>query len=73
MLRCTGNPQATKMTRDEFGKVWKELEAETPHWRAFWLLSSEPRKKYANIADFKALFKEILELHPGLNFLKDTP
>lgn len=25
MLRCTGNPQATKMSREEFGKVWKEL------------------------------------------------
>ncbi len=41
--------------------------------RAFWLLSSEARKKYATVGDFKQLFKEILEVHPGLLFLKDTP
>lgn len=34
--------------------------------RAFWLLSSEPNKKYATINDFQVLFKEILETHPGL-------
>jgi hypothetical protein len=53
--------------------VWKELENESPHMRAFWLLSSEARKKYATVGDFKQLFKEILEVHPGLLFLKDTP
>jgi histone deacetylase complex regulatory component SIN3 len=49
MQRCTGKAEAAKMTREEFNKVWKELENETPHWRAFWLLSSEPKKKHATI------------------------
>lgn len=34
--------------------------------RAFFLLSSEPNKKYATINDFQMLFKEILDVHPGL-------
>lgn len=41
--------------------------------RAFWLISSEANKRYVNVADFQVLFKEILESHPGLEFLKETP
>lgn len=54
------------MTRIEFNKCWKELEGETAHWRAFWLLSSEPKKKYLTKKDFELLFKAILDVHPGL-------
>lgn len=65
MLRCS-NAQATKITKAQFNKIWKELQAETPQYRAFWLLSSEPKKKYITVDDFKLLFKEILDVHPGL-------
>lgn len=37
------------------------------------MISSDKRKKFCTPEDFKILFKEILEIHPGLEFLKDTP
>lgn len=73
ILRCTNNPQSTKITKMQFNKVWKELEAKSPAWRAFWLLSSQPKKKYIVADDFKILFKEVMEVHPGLQFLKESP
>lgn len=60
LIRCSGNTKAEKITKAEFlknWKTWRELENETPHWRAFWLLSSDPKKKYITIEDFKLLFK----------------
>ena len=54
------------MTRSQFTKLWKELEGESSQWKAFWLLSSDPKKKYLTINDFKVLFEEILAIHPGL-------
>lgn len=66
LKRCANNPKATTMTRSQFTKVWKELEGESLQWKAFWLLSSDPRKKYLTIDDFKIIFEEILALHPGL-------
>ena len=36
-------------------------------------MTNDKNKKYLVFEDFKKLFKEILEQHPGLAFLKDTP
>jgi hypothetical protein len=57
IARCANNPAATSITKLEFNKMWRELISETPHWRAFWLLSSEPSKKYLAKNDFLVLFK----------------
>lgn len=37
------------------------------------MLASDKNKKVVTIDDFKKLFKEILDVHPGLEFLKETP
>ena len=34
---------------------------------------SESNKKYLEVDDFKQLLEEIMNAHPGLEFLKDTP
>jgi serine/threonine-protein phosphatase 2A regulatory subunit B'' len=36
-------------------------------------LSGDKKKKFCTPEDFMILFKEILETHSGLEFLKDTP
>ena len=64
--KCAKDPKAMTMTRSQFTKLWKELEGESSQWKAFWLLSSDPKKKYLTINDFKVLFEEILAIHPGL-------
>jgi hypothetical protein len=57
LIRCTNNLKAEKCSKAEFLKVWKVLENEVPHFRAFWLLSSHPGKKYIVVDDFKVMFK----------------
>lgn len=73
VARCSGLPAERKLTRTEFGRMWKQLEAESLQYRAYWLLSSHESKKYVTIENFKALFGEVLGTHPGLEFLKEQP
>ena len=65
--------KSDKITKIEFNKIWKEMDNKDRHKRAFMLLSNDPAKKFVSIADFKVLFKDILDIHPGLEFLKHTP
>lgn len=70
LARC-GTPK--NCTKIQFNRIWKELETKDIHRRAFNLLSTDKSKKFVTIDDFKKLFKDILEFHPGLDFLKDSP
>lgn len=34
---------------------------------------AKPREKYIHTEDFKPMLRELLDSHPGLNFLQATP
>lgn len=63
----------TKITMAKFVEIWKEkLIWRKPVERAFFLLDSN-EKNYLIGSDFMSLMMAVMEIHPGLNFLKDTP
>jgi serine/threonine-protein phosphatase 2A regulatory subunit B'' len=57
----------------QFIKYWKsDLENKTPLERFFHLLKRQ-NKNYLDRDDFKPIMKVLMEIHPGLDFLKATP
>lgn len=65
----TGN----KISMPVFVELWKEkLIFRKPVERAFYLLDKTD-KGYLIAEDFMPLMISVMENHPGLNFLKDTP
>jgi serine/threonine-protein phosphatase 2A regulatory subunit B'' len=41
--------------------------------RRLFNIIAQPKSNYLTHADFKPLFKHLLETHPGLEFLQATP
>eukprot|EP00897_Mesotaenium_endlicherianum_P010275 jgi/Mesen1/9276/ME000060S08713 len=62
------------VTRDKFLKAWVENNLLTADMatRVFAVLK-EADKNYITQEDFKPLLRELLNTHPGLEFLHDTP
>ena len=61
------------VNKADFLKLWAEIENKEITYRAFYLISSDKKKRFCTIDDFRVLFQDILEYHAGLEFLKDTP
>jgi serine/threonine-protein phosphatase 2A regulatory subunit B'' len=62
-----------KISMAIFVEVWKEkLIWRKPVERAFFLLDSK-EKNYLIGSDFMSMMTAVMEIHPGLNFLKETP
>lgn len=62
-----------KISMAVFTELWKEkLIYRKPVERAFYLLDKTD-KGFLTGEDFLPLMSSIMEIHPGLNFLKDTP
>jgi len=49
------------------------LEGKCAKKRTFEVISSSKDKKYIKPDDFKPLFRYLLDTHPGLEFLQQTP
>lgn len=63
-----------KLTREAVSKYWdlKDYHRKCKNRRTFDALKSEGAKTLVG-ADFKPLFKYLLQKHPGLEFLQQTP
>ncbi len=62
-----------KISKDQVISYFKkEFEGKSSEKRLFILLAQKD-KRYLQPDDFKPLFKNLLETHPGLEFLKATP
>ena len=73
VLEKLGKTPKDRLSRVKFTKMWKsEWENKDFERRAFNLLK-KPNRDYIIFDDFKPLLKEILAVHPGLEFLKETP
>lgn len=65
--------QQPSVNLESFSRFWKEeMKQLTPCERSFRLLDND-QKEYLVAKDFDPLMNAILELHPGLDFLKPTP
>jgi serine/threonine-protein phosphatase 2A regulatory subunit B'' len=65
--------EGDKIPKQTFISFWKKhLENESVAKRVFKLFA-QPGSNYIVPSDFKALFKNLLETHPGLEFLQATP
>lgn len=62
-----------RISMGAFADLWRDkLVYRKPVERAFYLLDKTD-KGYLNGEDFMPLMLSVMETHPGLNFLKDTP
>jgi Ca2+-binding EF-hand superfamily protein len=50
-----------------------ELHGKNPVWRLFHTIRQDPARPYLIPSDMYPLVKELLRVHPGLEFLKQTP
>ena len=65
--------KAEKIPKQSFINYWKsEFEMESVAKRVFKILA-QPNSKHIVSDDFKPLFKNLLDTHPGLEFLQATP
>lgn len=65
--------EATKLPKQSFINFWKKhFEHESVGKRTFKLMG-KLANNYIEPDDFKPLFKNLLETHPGLEFLQATP
>ena len=67
------DPQAEKIPKQTIINFWRRVfEQETVPKRVFKLFA-KPDANHIVPDDFKSLFKNLLETHPGLEFLQATP
>ena len=67
---CGGGESISK---SQFLRVWKkDLENKAPIERFFYLIK-KPGKSYIEREDFHFMMNVLMEIHPGLDFLKATP
>ena len=46
IIRATGKSEVRTLKKTEFEDIWKELENKEIHFRAFYLLSGDKKKKF---------------------------
>eukprot|EP00299_Pterocystis_sp_00344_P011925 c5641_g1_i1.p1 GENE.c5641_g1_i1~~c5641_g1_i1.p1 ORF type:complete len:570 (+),score=117.73 c5641_g1_i1:40-1710(+) len=72
-LEKAAGPGATHVTLDQLLRFWEvHLKGKDRHERLFNMMR-QPHLSYLQPADFVPWLNELLEYHPGLEFLKATP
>ncbi|EFA83933.1 hypothetical protein PPL_03003 [Heterostelium album PN500] len=61
------------ITQDVFIKYWKDIYNRKPEEILFNLLRKSPSSTYLTYEDFIFFARTLLDFHPGLEFLKNTP
>ena len=61
-----------KISKTAFMKFWPTLQPMNRKKRCFWAFK-KLKNNFIEADDFKAYMQVLLEKHPGLDFLKNTP
>jgi hypothetical protein len=63
-----------KLTRQTLQKIWDELDYQRmPPKKRLFTLIAKAGSSYIVPEDFKPIFAHLLQKHPGLEFLQQTP
>lgn len=65
--------QEKKLSKQELQAYWKETHYKPVQKRAFQLLLSDKSKKHLAMDDFKSILRSVMDNHPGLEFLRESP
>ena len=62
-----------KITKEQLMRVWEDDYERQEVSKRMFKIMTRPDSKYLTNEDFKPILKELLNSHPGLNFLEATP
>ncbi len=62
-----------KISKERFLQAWTEEYERVDVAKRMFMVLAKPGEPYITNEDFKPMLKELLETHPGLNFLQATP
>ena len=62
-----------KINKEQFKTIWQEEYEKLEVSKRMFKILAKPGEKYIVSDDFKPMLRELLETHPGLNFLQQTP